>query len=119
MPDDLRGRRILVVEDDFFLAEDLRQELVSRGAEVLGPVSSVSDALDLLATDAPPAAAVLDVKLGDKLVYPVADALEQRSIPFLFATAYSQWELPAAYAHVPHCEKPVTMPVLMQMLAGQ
>lgn len=86
LPSGLRDRRIHVVEDEYIMAQDLRYELEDAGAEVLGPVPSVTGALTLLAREAPPDAAILDVNLGGEMVYPLADILRQRGIPFMFAT---------------------------------
>ena len=102
----VRGRRVLVVEDEYMLAQDLRQELEGMGAEVLGPVPSVAGALALLAGTAVPDAAILDVNLGGEMVFPVAEALRERGVPFIFTTGYDGWSLPPAYAEVPRCEKP-------------
>lgn len=74
-PFNLRGHLILVVEDDYFVADDLCRELEDQGVNVLGPVPSVADALALLAREERPDIAVLDVKLGDEVVYPLADVL--------------------------------------------
>jgi CheY-like chemotaxis protein len=74
----LHGRRILVVEDEYMVAEDLRVELESMGAEVLGPVPSVARALALLARTSEIDAAILDVNLGSEMVFPVAEALRER-----------------------------------------
>lgn len=71
---------VLVVEDELFIADDLRRVLVDAGFEVLGPASSVQDALDLLEA-ARPHAAVLDVHLGREKVTPVA--LELSPFPIL------------------------------------
>lgn len=103
----LQGRRILIVEDDYLLAEDLRVELKHMGAEVLGPVARVGPALDLLSDGCRPDAAALDVNLGGELVYPVADLLLRRGVPFVFLTGYDRSSLPPAYAHVGCYEKPV------------
>lgn len=103
----LCGRRILVVEDDFVLAQDLREELEKQGAEVMGPAATVAAALDLLEAEPAPCAAILDLDLGGVRVYPVARALQTQGIPFLFATGYSGEALPEAYADVPCVEKPV------------
>ncbi len=105
----LRGRRVLIVEDDYLIAEDLREQLLSCGAVVLGPVACVADALALLEDGAVPDMAILDIGLGGGKVYPVADALRRRGIPFVFATGYDSWSIPDAYADVPRSEKPVAL----------
>ncbi len=105
----LRGRRVLIVEDDYLIAEDLREQLLSCGAVVLGPVACVADALALLEDGAVPDMAILDIGLGGGKVYPVADALRSRSIPFVFVTGYDAWSIPGAYADVPRTEKPVAL----------
>ena len=112
----LRDRRILVVEDEYMVAEDLRIELEEMGAEVLGPVPSVAGALALLARGARPDAAILDVNLGGEMVFPLAEALRERGVPFMFATGYDAWSLPAAYAEVPRCEKPFEVWHCLRML---
>ena len=78
-----RGRRVLVVEDDYLLAQDLLEELERCGAQVMGPVASVAEALALLESGPAPYMAILDIKLGCELVYPVADALRARGVPLL------------------------------------
>ena len=105
----LRGRRVLVVEDEYLIAEDLREQLLSCGADVLGPVACVADALALLADGAEPDLAILDIGLGGEKVYPVADALRTRGIPFVFATGYDVWVIPKRYADDPRTEKPVAL----------
>ncbi len=105
----LQGRRILVVEDEYMMAEDLRRDLEKVGAEVVGPVPSVADALRLLAREDGLDGAVLDVNLRGEKAYPVADALRERGVPFVLATGYEQWALPEAYKEVPRCDKPVDL----------
>jgi len=112
----LRGRRILIVEDDFIVAEDLRQELLAQGAEVLGPVPSVADALELLVDGDRPSAALLDVQLGPETVYPLVEVLRELHIPVVFATAFGQSEMPEAYARLPHCDKPISAAQLIRVL---
>jgi len=80
------GRRILIVEDEYFLADDLKQILSRRSAEVLGPVPTMSEALKLINDSQRIDCAVLDVNLGGKSVFPISAALKERNIPFLFAT---------------------------------
>lgn len=93
----LAGRRILVVEDEFFIADDLSKELVNAGAEVIGPASSEADALRLL-EDAKPDAAVLDINLDGGISFAVADVLADRNVPFIFATGYDPAIIPARHA---------------------
>ena len=103
----LRGYTVLVVEDDFTMALDLQASLEDAGATVLGPVSRVDDALELVWDVFDIDIAVLDINLRGERVYPVAEALRQRGIPFVFATGYDRASLPEAYAQIPLCEKPM------------
>ena len=112
----LRGRRILVVEDEYMMADDLQYDLEQAGAQVIGPVPSVADALRLLATQEAIDGAILDVNLRGEKAYPVADVLRERGIPFVLATGYEQWALPEAYKDVPRCEKPVDLRHLARTL---
>ncbi|MGU3362955.1 response regulator [Methylobacterium sp. M6A4_1b] len=82
----LSGRRVLVVEDEYFLADELDQALEEAGATVLGPAPSVRAALDLLESGPAPDVATVDVNLGGEMAYPVAEALLARGVPFLFTT---------------------------------
>lgn len=86
-PDVLRDARVLIVEDEFLVAALLEDRLEMLGCDVVGPAVSIAEALELLATE-PLDAAVLDVNINGEKVFPVADALAERGIPFLFATAY-------------------------------
>ena len=82
----LDGRRILIVEDEYLIAMEVKRWLLAAGAEVIGPVPSVERALDLV-EDNGIDAAVLDVNLGNgDTVYPVADKLSDLGVPYLFAT---------------------------------
>lgn len=115
---DLAGRRVLVVEDDYTVADVLCQHLEDAGADVLGPVPDVAGALELLAAEGAPDGAVLDVNLGGEMVWPVADALRARGVPFLFATGYDASAIPARYAGVRRCEKPVEPSQIARTLFG-
>ena len=117
-PSALRNRRILVVEDEYVLAQDLQRELEDAGAEVVGPVPSIAGAMALLDAGAAPDAAILDVNLGGEMVFPLAEALRERGVPFMFATGYDAWSLPQAFAEVPRCEKPFDVGRCLLMLFG-
>lgn len=82
----LAGHRILVVEDEYLIAMDVKDWLMAAGATVVGPVPSVDQALDLIANDGL-AAAILDVNLGNgDTVFPLAAELGVLGVPYLFAT---------------------------------
>src|SRR3712207_9551920 len=101
MPEEiLRGKRVLVVEDDYFLAEDMRTDLERAGAEVVGPIPRLKQALDLLARGERLDGTVLDINLAGEMVYPLADALRERGVPFVFATGYEEKNIPSCYADV-------------------
>ena len=103
----LEGRRLLVVEDDYLVAQVLIDLLEDAGAVVTGPIGSVDEALALIA-DSPDRfdGAVLDVNLHGSKSYPIADALTARSIKFIFATGYGADALDEPYRRCPRCEKP-------------
>jgi CheY-like chemotaxis protein len=114
----LSGQHVLIVEDEYFLAQDLVDHFEEIGVQVLGPAASVSEALRLLES-AEVQGAVLDVNLRGERVYPVADALRQRHVPFVFASGYGGELEPRAYADVPRCIKPVDFSVLAKTLVEQ
>jgi CheY-like chemotaxis protein len=76
----LQGRRILVIEDDYFIARDMAKHLKESGAEIVGPVGSIEDALDIIGAAEPLDGAILDINLGGEMAFPVADALRQRRV---------------------------------------
>src|SRR5258708_34173804 len=83
----LAGKRVLIVEDDNILAITLAEEFAAEGAKVIGPAATVTDALDVIErTDLD--GAIVDINLRGKAAFPVADALADRHIPFVFATGY-------------------------------
>lgn len=107
MADDrLQGFRILVVEDEYLLADDISDILTEAGAHVIGPCATVADAVARAGT-ADLDAAILDINLRGDMVFPVADALAERRIPFIFATGYDQWSLPDRFADAVRLEKPL------------
>jgi len=109
--------RILVVEDEYLVAEDLAEDLRALGAEVVGPVPTIQKALDAVDSAERLDGAILDVNLRGNMIFPVADRLAARDVPFFFTTGYDAGIIPDRYAAVPRCEKPVTAPRLRQALA--
>jgi CheY-like chemotaxis protein len=88
----LRGRCLLVVEDEFMIALDLAQWLEELGMQVIGPAGSVSDALKLVEANAGRIdGALLDINLRGERVYPVADALAVRGCPLPLPRVTTIW----------------------------
>ena len=104
------------MEDEFYLADDMALALQKLGAEVVGPVPTKDKALALLASEDAIDAAVLDINLKGHAVYPVADALAERGVPFVFATGYDPAAVPPEYQRVPLWEKPFKPEILAQAL---
>jgi DNA-binding response OmpR family regulator len=112
----LAGRSVLVIEDDFYLAEDARHILENAGACVLGPVSNLEDALTLLAQSQPDCALV-DINLGAGPSFESASALRLRKVPLIFLTGYDASTIPAEFADAPRLEKPMDARRLLSALA--
>jgi CheY-like chemotaxis protein len=97
--------RVLIVEDEFMLVMLMEELLPTLGYEIAGTAASVDEALEHLASlqiDL----AVVDVNLAGTESFPVADALRERGIPFLFTTGYGQQGLPPRFADAPVLAKP-------------
>ena len=110
--------RILVVEDEYLLADELAMELGDEGATVLGPVPSIERAMALLDGQALPHGAILDVNLSGEPVFRLADVLAERGVPMIFTTGYDPSAFPERFAHVPRCEKPFNIGRITAALSG-
>ena len=112
----LAGRRVLIVEDERAIAENLAFEVTAEGGEVVGPVATVNAALGVIAnTDVD--GAILDLNLMGEVAFPVADALTARHIPFVIMTGFNaRAVVPARYASVSCLQKPVTPHIICREL---
>jgi PAS domain S-box-containing protein len=110
-----RGR-VLVVEDEVLIALAICQDLAALGWDIVGPAASVEEAKALLTATALPDAAVLDINLAGKLVYPLADLLRSQQVPMVFCSGYEQLESNSAYDVLPHLRKPVDVQLLDNVL---
>lgn len=113
----LADKRILVVEDEYFLADETRRQLVALTADVVGPVATVEDAIALIETEVVDGA-ILDIHLGEEFVFPVADKLEALDIPFVFATGYDPIVVPEKFSGFLLCEKPTELSKIARALFG-
>lgn len=100
---------VLVVEDEFLVGEEILQALESKGSRILGPISHLKEALRLVASAGHIDAAVVDVKLGNEIALPLADALRGRDIPFVFVSGLSPDDVPSEYRDVPWFRKPFSI----------
>ncbi|CAN7327168.1 response regulator [Phenylobacterium sp. LjRoot225] len=119
MIETLTGARLLVVEDETLVAMMVEDMLSDLGCVVVNVAGSVSTGLALLADPALALdGAILDVNLGGEKVYPVADALAAKGIPFMFATGYGIGGIAESYSHLPALAKPYEPQVLEKTLAS-
>ena len=112
----LAGKHVLVVEDESLIALLLVDALEDAGALVVGPCYTLEECLRACRSEHVDAA-VLDVDLAGRDVFPAADALRERHVPFLFHTAHAdRHELVGRFGEVPVCRKPVDMDDLIALV---
>ena len=112
---ELSGKRVLLVEDEYYIADDLRQILRSVGAEVVGPCSTLEKAhaaVDQGAFDC----ALIDLNLNGKDALPLAERLLREGRSFAIATGYGSNAIPDELKHVPRIEKPYDPPALLDLV---
>ena len=104
----LQGRRVLVIEDESLVAMLLETILDDMGCAVVGPESNIDDGLISATTEPSLDAALLDVNVAGREVFPVAEALKARGVPFVFSTGYGEAGLPEHWRGNPTIQKPFT-----------
>ena len=114
----LTGRRILVVEDEYFLADDIGKTLRALGAEIVGPVGHLEDAVEILQDSNALDAAVLDVNLRNGMIFPIARELRARHVPFVFTTGYDKISIISEFQDVQLLEKPIDLAAVARKLAA-
>ena len=107
--------RILVVEDELLIAMEIEDVLENMRCEVVGPTARLAVALQLASEEALDAA-ILDVTISGGKVFPVAEILLERQIPFLLASGYGDWALPENLRDRPRLTKPFTIEELEEHL---
>jgi len=116
--DPLLGRRLLIVEDDPYIALALEETLTEFGLIIAGMARSVTEALRL-AREGDVNLALLDVNIGHEKIDPVADALAARGCPFIFTTGCGRAGLPEAHLQRPMVEKPFYVEEILAALRGE
>jgi CheY-like chemotaxis protein len=112
----LEGRTILVVEDESLVAMLLETILEDMGCATLGPISTVEEALSVVGDGQAFDGALLDVNVAGKEVFPVAQALKERGVPFVFSTGYGEGGLPPEWRGQATIQKPFTEDAVRQAL---
>jgi two-component sensor histidine kinase/two-component SAPR family response regulator len=102
----LNGNRLLLVEDEALVASMMTEALNEIGFEIIGPFGKMDYRLGA-AVSGKIDAAILDVNIGGELVYPIAEILAARAIPFAFVTGYAEDNIDKKFANVPVMQKPV------------
>jgi CheY-like chemotaxis protein len=113
--EELRGLRVLVVEDEAAISLLLEDMLLDFGCEVVGPAARLATALDTVRRERLDLA-ILDVNVAGEPIYPVAEALLERSIPFVFSTGYGSAGIKDAFRDRPVLQKPFAQHDLKQKL---
>lgn len=111
----LNGTRVLIVEDEYYLADDLSRALSDAGATVIGPVATLQEAEQRLSDDAFDCA-VVDMNLRGEFAFAVAERLKARNVPFVVATGYNAQSLPHALKDAPRVEKPFAPKQVIELL---
>ncbi len=114
----LAGLRVLVVEDEMLVSLLIEEMLVDHHCAIIGPFATVAEAVEAARRE-PIDVALLDVNIGGAKVYPVADALTARRIPFLFLSGYGQNAIPHNRPDWRVCTKPFKEDDLIGMLREQ
>jgi CheY-like chemotaxis protein len=112
---DLNGLRVLVVEDEAAISLLLEDMLLDFGCEVVGPSARLAAALEAVEKEKVDIA-ILDVNVAGEPIYPVAEALQTRSIPFVFSTGYGSQGIKDSFRDRPVLQKPFAQHDLKQKL---
>ncbi len=112
-----KAKRALVVEDEYLIRMLLEDMLVDIGYEIAAAVGTIKEASDIAAT-AEFDFAILDVNLDGQQVFPVAEILARRGVPFVFVTGYGENSLPDPFRGRPALQKPFQADALKATLAA-
>jgi len=108
--------RVLVVEDEALVGIMIQECMTELGFQIVGPVCTASDAL-AAAKAGDFDAAILDINLGDGMVYQVAEILARRHVPFVFVTGYDAESVDSRFREIPVLQKPVEREMLQKLFA--
>lgn len=107
--------RVLIVEDEFLVGMQLEEDLRSLGYSILGPFSTLESAIRASRRESFDLA-ILDINLNGDMVYPLADELSSRGLPFIFLSGYIRTDLPVRFRRSPQLTKPHDPAVLSRRI---
>lgn len=117
-PGPLSGRRVLVIEDEYFLADDIVQALAALGARVVGPYGDLGEATDVVNRDIAIDAAIMDINLRSEMVFPLARLLRSRKVPLIFTTGYDRSSIAPEFHDVQLWGKPLDLKAMTRELTS-
>lgn len=117
-PGPLTGRRVLVIEDEYFLADDIVRALTSLGARIIGPYGDLDEATDIVDRDVAIDAAIVDINLKNKMAFPLARVLRSRKVPFVFTSGYDRAWIEPEFQDVRLWGKPLDIKALTRELTS-
>ena len=114
----LSGRRVLVIEDEYFLADDIVRALTALGANVIGPYGDLREATDVVDRDVAIDAAIMDINLRQEMVFPLARVLRSRKVPLVFTTGYDRSSIEPEFHDVRLWGKPLDIKAMAEHLTN-
>jgi DNA-binding response OmpR family regulator len=114
----LSGCRVLVIEDEYFLADDIVQALSALGARIIGPFGDLSEATEVVHGDVAIDAAIVDINLRNEMVFPLARLLRARKVPFVFMSGYDDSSIEAEFRDVRLWGKPLDFAAMARELTS-
>lgn len=114
----LTGRRVLVIEDEYFLADDIVRALTALGARIVGPYGDLDEATDVVDRDVAIDAAIVDINLKDEMAFPLARVLRSRKVPLVFTSGYDKISIDSEFQDVRLWSKPLDIKALAHELTS-
>jgi DNA-binding LytR/AlgR family response regulator len=111
----LEGKAVLIVEDDYFQADDARAAMEAAGAKVIGPFPDSLRGLKALREDRPDCA-LLDINLGAGAMFDMAEAATALGVPFVFMTGYDGKQIALPFTHIERLQKPANEKAIVAAL---
>jgi CheY-like chemotaxis protein len=112
---ELKGKRILVIEDSPVVGPFTVDMLGELGCEVAGPAPNMASARELMEAGGFDGALV-DIHIRGERVFPLCDMLEAKGVPFVFTSGYADWQMPEKWQERPRLQKPYTLEQIEQAL---